>query len=169
MNFNSTATARRTTAMDRRRLRRDLRRPDHAGRRDHPARSRLHRGARKDIVGIVADPRPRGPYRRHPALWPRLQCPLYATPFTAFLLRGSCARPDLLDEVQINEVPLSRHVHRWPVRAELITLTHSIPEPNGSAIRTPLGTVLHTGDWKIDPDPLLGATTDMARAAKARR
>ena len=48
-----------------------------------------------------------------------------------------------------------------PFDLQLITLTHSIPEPNGIAIRTPVGTVLHTGDWKIDPDPVLGESTDI--------
>ena len=61
----------------------------------------------------------------------------------------------------INEVPLSGKFSLGPFELELVTITHSIPEPNGVAIRTPLGTVLHTGDWKIDPDPVLGAPTDI--------
>jgi ribonuclease J len=68
---------------------------------------------------------------------------------------------NLLDEVSITEVPLSGKVKIGPFEITLITLTHSIPEPNGMAIATPLGTVLHTGDWKIDPDPVLGAPTDI--------
>ncbi|MFN9927077.1 MAG: MBL fold metallo-hydrolase, partial [Phenylobacterium sp.] len=67
---------------------------------------------------------------------------------------------DLLDEAEITEVPLGGRIELGPFSLELITLTHSIPEPNGLAIRTPLGVVLHTGDWKIDPDPLLGGLTD---------
>ena len=59
-------------------------------------------------------------------------------------------------------VPLSGEVTLGPFRIELITLTHSIPEPNALAIHTPLGTVVHTGDWKIDPDPLVGPVTDDA-------
>jgi len=93
-------------------------------------------------------------------LWPRLKAPVYATPFTAFLLREKLREADLLDEVEIHEVPLGGKIELGPFQLELITLTHSIPEPNGLAIKTPLGTVLHTGDWKIDPDPLLGAVTD---------
>ncbi len=73
---------------------------------------------------------------------------------------------DLLDEVQITEVPLGGRFQLGPFDLELITLTHSIPEPNGLAIRTPLGAILHTGDWKIDPDPLLGARTDMAAISR---
>ena len=56
-----------------------------------------------------------------------------------------------------------------PFDLELITLTHSIPEPNAVVIRTPVGTVLHTGDWKLDPEPLIGEATDEARAARGRR
>ena len=94
-------------------------------------------------------------------LWPRLKAPVYATPFTAFILREKLREKDLLDEVSITEVPLGGTIELGPFSLELITLTHSIPEPNGLAIRTPLGTILHTGDWKIDPDPLLGGPTDI--------
>ena len=66
-------------------------------------------------------------------------------------------------QLDITEVALGGTIELGPFSLELITLTHSIPEPNGLAIRTPLGTVLHTGDWKIDPEPLLGELTDEAR------
>ena len=92
--------------------------------------------------------------------WPRLKAPLYATPFTAFLLREKLREKDLQDEAKITVVPLGGTLTLGPFEINLITLTHSIPEPNGLSIRTPLGTILHTGDWKIDPDPLLGAPTD---------
>jgi ribonuclease J len=93
-------------------------------------------------------------------LWPRLRAPVYATPFTAFLLREKLREADLLEDVEIHEVALGGRFDLGPFDIELITLTHSIPEPNGLAIKTPLGTVLHTGDWKIDPEPLLGQVTD---------
>jgi ribonuclease J len=104
--------------------------------------------AHEDHVGAVA------------WLWPRLRAPVYATPFTAFILREKLREADLLDEVEIHEVALGGRIELGPFTLDLITLTHSIPEPNGLAIRTPLGVVLHTGDWKIDPDPLLGGLTD---------
>ena len=94
-------------------------------------------------------------------LWPRLKAPVYATPFTAFLLREKLRDARLLDEVSITEVPLGGKFSIGPFDLEMITLTHSIPEPNGLAIKTPLGTILHTGDWKIDPDPQLGEATDI--------
>jgi ribonuclease J len=114
----------------------------------------------KDILGIVLTHAHEDHIGAVAWLWPRLKAPLYATPFTAFLLREKLREADLLDEVTIHEVPLSGSIRLGPFEMELITLTHSIPEPNGLAIRTPLGTVLHTGDWKIDPDPLLGRPTD---------
>jgi ribonuclease J len=120
----------------------------------------------KDILGIVLTHAHEDHIGAVPWLWERLRAPLYATPFTAFLLREKLREADLLDEVEINVVPLSGHIRLGPFELELITLTHSIPEPNGLAIRTPLGTVLHTGDWKIDPDPLLGSPTDQTAIRK---
>jgi len=104
--------------------------------------------AHEDHIGAVAH------------LWPRFKAPIYATPFTAFILREKLREADLLEEAEITVVPLGGTIELGPFSLELITLTHSIPEPNGLAIRTPLGTILHTGDWKIDPDPLLGGVTD---------
>jgi ribonuclease J len=104
--------------------------------------------AHEDHIGAVAH------------LWPRFKAPIYATPFTAFILREKLREADLLDEAEITIVPLGGTIELGPFSLELITLTHSIPEPNGLAIKTPLGTILHTGDWKIDPTPLLGAPTD---------
>jgi ribonuclease J len=104
--------------------------------------------AHEDHIGAVA------------WLWPRFKAPLYATPFTAFLLREKLREKGLVDEAEITIVELGGTIELGPFSLELITLTHSIPEPNGLAIKTPLGTILHTGDWKIDPDPLLGAPTD---------
>lgn len=95
-------------------------------------------------------------------LWPQLRCPIYATPFTASILKRKLAEAGLERIAEITIVPLSGRFTLGPFEFELITLTHSIPEPNALAIRTPLGTVLHTGDWKIDPDPLVGEATDDA-------
>ena len=116
----------------------------------------------KDILGVVLTHAHEDHIGAVPWLWPRLRAPLYATPFTAFLLREKLREADLLDEAIIREIPLSGTIRLGPFEITLITLTHSIPEPNGLAIKTPLGTVLHTGDWKIDPDPLLGPVTDQA-------
>ena len=95
-------------------------------------------------------------------LWPRLRCPVYATPFTARLLRNKLEEAGLEDRVKVQVVPLGGKVNLGPFGLTFISITHSIPEPNAVAIRTPLGTVVHTGDWKIDPDPQLGEVTDDA-------
>ena len=116
----------------------------------------------KDIIGIVLTHAHEDHIGAVAWLWPRLKAPLYATPFTAFLLREKLREQGLLAEAPITEVPLSGTIKLGPFELTLITLTHSIPEPNGVAIRTPLGTILHTGDWKIDPDPLTGPVTDVA-------
>ena len=101
-----------------------------------------------------------------PYLWEQLRCPIYATKFTAALLRRKLAEVGLLDEVPLTEVPLSGSFSVGPFDIELITLTHSIPEPNAVVIRTAAGTVLHTGDWKLDPSPVIGRTTDEATLAR---
>jgi len=95
-----------------------------------------------------------------PYLWPRLRCPIYATPFTVSVLKRKLSETDFADQVEIIEVPLAGQFSIGPFDLELVTLTHSIPEPNAIALRTPLGTVLHTGDWKFDPDPVIGEPAD---------
>jgi ribonuclease J len=95
-----------------------------------------------------------------PYLWPRLRCPIYATKFTAQLVRGKLAEFGWEEEAEIIEVPLSGNFAVGPFQIQMITLTHSIPEPNALVIRTAAGTVLHTGDWKLDPDPVVGETYD---------
>jgi ribonuclease J len=97
-----------------------------------------------------------------PYLWPRLRCPVYATPFTGAVLRAKLAEAGLEHEVPITEVPMSGKFSVGPFALELVTLTHSIPEPNAIVLRTPFGAILHTGDWKFDPDPLIGETSDFA-------
>ena len=98
-----------------------------------------------------------------PYLWPYLKCPVYATPFTAQILRQKLEEKSWAKQVQIIEVPLSGRVQIGSFDIEYITLTHSIPEPNALAIRTEHGCVLHSGDWKIDPKPLIGAPTNENR------
>lgn len=95
-----------------------------------------------------------------PYLWDRFKCPIYATPFTVSVLKRKLAEDSAFQNVPIIEIPLNGKFSVGPFELELITLTHSIPEPNGVVLRTPLGTVFHTGDWKLDPDPVLGADYD---------
>jgi len=101
-------------------------------------------------------------------LWPLLQCPVYATPFTMYLVKDRLAEFDLLDAVELHEMPLKSSFSLGPFTFEYITMTHSIPEPNGLVITTDLGTVFHTGDWKIDNDPQIGEATDHKRLTELR-
>ncbi len=104
--------------------------------------------AHEDHLGAVAH------------LWRRLRCPVYATPFTADILSHKLAEAGLDRSVDVRIIPLGGKFSVGPFDLELITLTHSIPEPNAIAIRTPVGTVLHTGDWKFDPNPVVGEVSD---------
>jgi len=117
---------------------------------------------RDKLLGIVATHAHEDHIGAIPYLWPQLQCPIWATPFTASLLRAKLSEVGLADRVEITIVPMPGRLSNGPFDLELVTLTHSIPEPNAVAIRTPVGTVLHTGDWKLDPDPLIGDVTDEA-------
>jgi ribonuclease J len=114
------------------------------------------------LLGIVATHAHEDHIGAIPYLWPQLQCPIWATPFTASLLRAKLSEAGLLDRVPLTVIPLSGRFQIGPFDLELITLTHSIPEPNAVAIRTPVGTIMHTGDWKLDPQPLIGEVTDEA-------
>ena len=95
-----------------------------------------------------------------PFLWSRLRCPIYATPFTAALVRNKLREADLLDEVPLHVVPLGACLELPPFDVRYVSVTHSIPEGNALAIDTPAGSIFHTGDWKLDNDPLVGAPTD---------
>ncbi|HEX2216330.1 MAG TPA: ribonuclease J [Xanthobacteraceae bacterium] len=96
-------------------------------------------------------------------LWPRLKAPVYATPFTAALLEAKRASEPNAPEIPVTVVPLGGRVTLGPFDVEFVTVQHSIPEANSLIIRTPLGNVLHTGDWKLDPTPVLGLPTDEAK------
>lgn len=117
----------------------------------------------KDLLGIVLTHAHEDHLGAVPHLWRKLRAPLYATPFAAGLLRAKLAEAGLVEEAKITEIPLQGHLDLGPFAIDFVTVTHSIPEPNALAIRTPFGMVVHTGDWKIDPHPLIGQTIDQAR------
>jgi ribonuclease J len=107
--------------------------------------------AHEDHFGAVID------------LWPRFKLPIYATPFTAALLQAKRESEPGAPEIPVNIVPLGGRFTLGPFDIELVSMAHSIPESNGLIIRTPLGAVLHTGDWKIDTTPIIGPPTDEAK------
>ena len=99
-------------------------------------------------------------------IWPSLKCTLYATPFTAVLLQEKFKEKKVDISKYLKIVPLNSKIKLGPFDIDFITLTHSILEPNGLSITTPLGTILHTGDWKVDPNPLIGGEVDQNKLKK---
>jgi ribonuclease J len=121
---------------------------------------------RDDVLGIVATHAHEDHIGAIAPLWPSLKCPVYATPFTVRLIEGKLEEAGLSRTVKLREVPVGGTLTLGPFTLDFISITHSILEPNLLAIRTPLGVVAHTGDWKLDSDPLLGEKTDEAAIAK---
>ena len=118
---------------------------------------------RRNLVGLVLTHAHEDHMGALIDLWPRLNVPLYATPFAAALFEARRLSEPGAPKIPVNVVPLGGHLQLGPFTVDFINVAHSIPESNALAIRTPLGTVLHTGDWKIDPTPLVGAPTDQAK------
>ena len=102
--------------------------------------------AHEDHIGAIAH------------IWPKLLCDIYATPFTSVLIQEKFKEKKIDLGKKLKIVELNGVVNLHPFEIEFVTLTHSILEPNGLSIKTPAGTVLHTGDWKCDPNPLIGET-----------
>ena len=89
-------------------------------------------------------------------IWPKLNCNIYATPFTSVLIQEKFKEKKIDISGKLKIVELNGNIKLGPFTIEFVTLTHSILEPNGLHIITPVGSVLHTGDWKCDPNPLIG-------------
>lgn len=96
-----------------------------------------------------------------PYLWGQLECPVYATPFTANVLKAKLAM-DKGPKIPLNEVQPGSSFNVGPFSLEMVPLTHSIPEMNAIAIHTEHGDIFHTGDWKLDPEPQVGESSDEA-------
>ena len=117
--------------------------------------------ARKDqLLGIILTHAHEDHLGAVPYLWERLGCPIYATPFAVAILKRKLSESGIKHEAPIYEIQLGGSFNIGPFDLEMMTLTHSIPEPNSVIIKTPIGLVLHTGDWKFDPDPVIGSPTD---------
>ena len=121
---------------------------------------------KKDLLGIVLTHAHEDHIGAVAHIWPELKCKLYATPFTAALITEKFKEKkiDITSYLQI--VPLNSKIKLGEFEIDFVTLTHSILEPNGLSIKTPLGTILHTGDWKIDPNPLIGNKIDEDKLKK---
>jgi ribonuclease J len=110
--------------------------------------------AHEDHLGAVA------------AIWPLLRCPIWAGPFVSAVLRRKLGEAGLLHDVTLNTLPLGARFRVGAFDCEFLRVSHSVPESQALVLRTRHGTVLHTGDWKLDPNPLIGEPTDEAAFAK---
>ncbi|SDF70137.1 ribonuclease J [Limimonas halophila] len=120
---------------------------------------------RDELAGIVITHAHEDHLGALPYLWERLRAPVYATPFTAAVLRRKFAEFGIADAVELIEIPQGGRFQVGPYDLEFVTVTHSVPEANMLVLRTDAGTTVHTGDWKLDPEPLVGAPFDRDRLA----
>jgi ribonuclease J len=118
---------------------------------------------RRNIVGLVLTHAHEDHMGALIDLWPRLKVPLYASPFAAALFEARRLSEPGAPEIPVKVVPPNGRIELEPFTIDFINVAHSIPESNALAIRTALGTVVHTGDWKIDETPVIGLPTDRAR------
>jgi len=107
--------------------------------------------AHEDHIGAIAH------------IWPKLKCKIFATPFTSVLINEKFKEKKIDITNYLKTVELNSTLKLEPFKIEFVTLTHSILEPNGLKIETPAGNILHTGDWKCDPDPLIGQNINSKR------
>ena len=121
---------------------------------------------RKNLKGIVITHAHEDHYGALNELWPGLNVPVYASPFTAGMLEAKRDYERSRTEIPVTIFKQGDRINLGPFEIEAVGVNHSIPEPMSLAIRTPLGTVIHTGDWKIDLEPSLGPLTDEARFRK---
>ena len=113
-----------------------------------------------DLLGLVLTHAHEDHLGALPYLWDVIDCPVFATPFTANVLRHKMRGDGLQDKLDIREIEQGGELVLEPFTLDLIDLTHSIPEMQAIAIKTDAGTLMHTGDWKLDHDPLVGPATD---------
>lgn len=107
--------------------------------------------AHEDHVGAVA------------RLWPDFQCPVYTSPFTAEILSLKLAEEGLEGQVDVNVVSPGGSIAIGEFKIDFVDLTHSIPEMQALMITTPHGRILHSGDWKLDPDPVVGPASNLEK------
>ena len=123
----------------------------------------------RDLVGLVITHAHEDHLGAVAHLWPRLRCPVYATQFAAAVLRRKLGEAGLLSQVKLHVIPEGGAFRLEPFDLRFISVTHSVPEAQALVIRTRHGIVLHTGDWKLDPNPLVGPPTDLEALAELGR
>lgn len=118
---------------------------------------------RQRLVGLVISHAHEDHIGAVPYVWEQLQCPVYATPFSAEILRRKISRTALAEKIPIVEIESGQRHQIGDFDLHWLGVTHSIPDPNALLIRTRVGNVLHTADWKIDPNPVIGNALPKSR------
>lgn len=118
---------------------------------------------KNNVLGIILTHAHEDHYGGLVDLWERVGAPVYATPFTAAMLEAKLDGAPWAGKIPINTISQTERWNLGPFDLEMVPVSHSIPEPNALAIRTSLGLALHTGDWKIDPTPVVGEAMDVNR------
>lgn len=116
-----------------------------------------------DVLGLILTHSHEDHYGAVLDLWPAFDKPVFATAFTAAMLAAKRASDDIVDNVAVTQMRVGRPFELGPFTIEAINVAHSIPESCALLISTPAGRILHTGDWKLDPNPIAAPPTDVAR------
>lgn len=111
---------------------------------------------KESLVGIIITHAHEDHIGALPYLWQRFKCPVYTTAYTAEILRRKLARDGKNSKMNIIEVDSRATQDIGGFNVKWMPITHSIPEPNALLIKTQVGSIFHTADWKIDPNPITG-------------
>ncbi len=117
---------------------------------------------RKDLVGLIITHAHEDHIGAVQHLWPRLKCPIYASPFTAAVLRKKMSENPLCKDAEVIEIKAGETLNLKPFKITFTPVTHSVPETSALFIETDVGNILHSGDWNLDPAPTIGQPTDPA-------
>lgn len=118
---------------------------------------------KKDFLGIVLTHGHEDHLGAVGWLYEKLQLPIFATPFTAQIVQNKMEQVGLQNKAKVKIINPGSRFTIGDFDLEMVQITHSIPEMNGIIIRTPHGNILHTGDWKLDPNPVVRPTTDFKK------
>lgn len=124
---------------------------------------------RHNIVGLVLTHAHEDHIGAVPYLWSQIQAPIYTTKFTCAVVKAKLTESGLASKVPFHEVKANSRFSVGPFNLEFIELTHSVPEMQGLVIRTEKGNIFHTGDWKFDPNPVVGDGSDQEKLAALGR
>ena len=116
---------------------------------------------RDNLAGIIITHAHEDHYGALAELWPHLRAPVYMSPFTHGLFQAKIAEKSDAEDIPITIIRGGDRVEVGPFDVEFISVSHSLPEPLALVLRTDLGNVVHTGDWKLDPSPGFATATDI--------